>query len=119
MNTTTPAVNPEHNLNFSTREEYLQFVANWKQSYKELSQKIRTTKVDFKTIQRLSSITNPTEGQTQGIIAAKARSFANVPNWGREQHRKALKHEATAMLAQRAEGKVIAGILRQQRLEVA
>jgi len=112
MKTNTPAVNPESNT-FSTREEYLQFVADWKENYKALSQKIRTTKIDLKTIQRLSHIT-PTEGQELGLKAAKTRSFANIPSWGYENHRRNLKHEATAMLVARAASKIRAGELRQR-----
>lgn len=116
MNTNTPAVN--HETNFNTREEYIQFVTNWKKTYKELSQRIRNTKVDHKTIQRLSLIVNPNEGQTQGVLAAKTRSFANTPNWEYFTLLKELKSQATAMLLQRAESKIRAAELRQERLEV-
>lgn len=39
-------------LEFTTKEEYLQFVADWKIRYKELSEDIRELKDGIKTIQR-------------------------------------------------------------------
>jgi hypothetical protein len=39
-------------FNFTDRKTYLTFVSQWKEEYKDLSDKIRKTKIEFKEAQR-------------------------------------------------------------------
>ena len=81
--------------NFTDRETYLVARAAWRADYKALSQDIRDTKVEIKTVQR-----------------EKGSGYASSEQWRREQKRR----EATQLLAIRAEMKKLSGIQRAAML---
>lgn len=80
---------------FTTRESYLQWRAQWKQEYRDLSQQIRDTKRALKKDQR----------ENHGADQA------------RYQHqRQSLRAQACSMIFERADAKLAAARLRTERL---
>lgn len=80
---------------FTTRETYLQWRADWRRSYAELSQQIRDNKHALKKDQRDNAGYDQARYQAQRLF---------------------LRNEATAMLYDRHQAKAAAGRLRAETL---
>ncbi len=70
---------------FETKEEYLAFVAEWKDQYRELSKRCKKAKMDLRN------------GMREGNV-----------KWHAHEHVASLKQQATMMLELRRQGKLAA-----------
>jgi hypothetical protein len=87
-------------INFTDRTSYLAFRAEWKSSYKILSQDIRTAKLAFKDAERAFS-----RHETNSGLVEKLRT--TLQNF---------RSQANSMLADLQDAKVYAAELRAERL---
>ena len=99
--------------NWSTKEEYLQFVQEWKQVYKDLSLAIRLRKQSRKLLKNRPGVTQEQEDAEQinrDVLLAKVKVATGVPFWNDSAM-------ATSLLAMRKEEKERAGLARQASLD--
>jgi hypothetical protein len=90
-------------LNFATKQEYLNYRDNWKMQYSALSQKIR----EYKFCKWFSSLGRPDRITPE--LTAKFESL-RLKHINRYYYIKPLKDEATAMLVELKEAKLLAQI---------
>lgn len=83
-------------FSFTDRTTYLAFVAQWKEEYKELSEKIRTTKIEFK------------EAQRRDVYSEYSKVHYNLRN---------MQHTATRMIDDRHEAKSLSKQMRDAARE--
>lgn len=100
------------NFNFKTREEYLQYKAEWKARYFEIIAEIRKAAIARRDAERaFSAASNGADRWSSGAL----REPGKVMDSAQYKHR-GLKAEATSLLAERADSKIESGRQRAARL---
>jgi len=107
------------NKNWTSKEEYLQFVRDWKQVYKDLSQAIREQKFAQRASASLRAGSNRFHVTVEQLEAARTRRSAVL---GKIKEATGISFWdasalATELLEIRKEEKVRAGIARQANLQ--
>lgn len=83
-------------FSFTDRETYLAFVTQWKEEYKDLSEKIRKTKIEYK------------EAQRRDVYSEYITIFFNLRH---------IQHTATRMCEDRHEARALSTKMRDEARE--